>query len=45
MPNDADLLDFLLAVAPDPKILRLILVENPALLYGWPTSDSSDNLR
>jgi predicted TIM-barrel fold metal-dependent hydrolase len=36
MPNDADLLDFLLKVAPDEKTRRLILCANPARLYGWP---------
>lgn len=35
MPNDADLLDLLLAWAPDPAIRRRILVENPASLYGF----------
>jgi hypothetical protein len=36
MPNDGDLLDFLLAAAPDDKTRNLILVDNPAKLYGWP---------
>jgi len=36
-PNDGDLLDFLLAVAPDQKIRDGILADNPARLYGWPT--------
>jgi len=45
MPNDADLLDFLLAVAPDGEIRRLILVDNPAVLYGWPTSGTCESLR
>jgi 2-pyrone-4,6-dicarboxylate lactonase len=36
MPNDADLLDFLLVAAPDEKIRQLILCDNPARLYGWP---------
>ena len=35
-PNDADLLDFLLAAVPDEKDRRLILADNPARLYGWP---------
>jgi 2-pyrone-4,6-dicarboxylate lactonase len=35
MPNDADLLDFLLAAAPDEKSRKLILSDNPAKLYGW----------
>ena len=36
MPNDADLLDFLLTAAPEENIRKLILVDNPAKLYGWP---------
>jgi predicted TIM-barrel fold metal-dependent hydrolase len=36
MPNDGDLLDFLLAVAPEEHIQKLILADNPAKLYGWP---------
>ncbi|HSK28728.1 MAG TPA: amidohydrolase family protein, partial [Candidatus Limnocylindria bacterium] len=39
MPNDGDLLDFLLAVAPDEKTRKLILADNPATLYGWPQSN------
>jgi 2-pyrone-4,6-dicarboxylate lactonase len=39
MPNDADLLDFLLAVAPDEKTRKLILADNPATLYGWRQSN------
>lgn len=35
-PDDADLLDLLLAAAPDPRLQRLILADNPARLYGWP---------
>jgi len=35
MPNDGDLLDFLLAAAPDDTIRKQILVDNPAKLYGW----------
>ena len=35
MPNDGDLLDFLLAAAPDETIRKQILVDNPAVLYGW----------
>jgi 2-pyrone-4,6-dicarboxylate lactonase len=38
MPNDADLLDFLLAAAPDDKSRKWILSDNPAKLYGWPAS-------
>ena len=37
MPNDGDLLDFLLAAAPDERIRNEILADNPAKLYGWPT--------
>jgi 2-pyrone-4,6-dicarboxylate lactonase len=37
MPNEGDLLDFLLAVAPDESIRKQILADNPAKLYGWPT--------
>ena len=40
MPNDADLLDFLLAATPDETTLKLILSENPAKLYGWPASET-----
>ena len=36
MPNDGDLLDFLLAAAPDERIRNAILADNPANLYGWP---------
>jgi 2-pyrone-4,6-dicarboxylate lactonase len=35
-PNDADLLDFLLAAVPEEKDRRLILADNPGRLYGWP---------
>jgi len=38
MPNDGDLLDFLLAVAPEEQSRHLILADNPAKLYGWPAS-------
>jgi 2-pyrone-4,6-dicarboxylate lactonase len=34
-PDDGDLLDFLLAAAPDPAHRQAILVDNPARLYGW----------
>lgn len=34
-PDEADLLDFLLEAAPDPKHRALILADNPARLYGW----------
>lgn len=36
-PDDGDLLDFLLAAAPDEKQRNAILADNPARLYGWPT--------
>jgi 2-pyrone-4,6-dicarboxylate lactonase len=36
IPDDGDLLDFLLAAAPDEKIRNGILADNPARLYGWP---------
>ena len=35
MPNDADLLDFLLLGAPDEATRKQILCDNPARLYGW----------
>lgn len=34
-PNDGDLLDLLAEFAPDEKIRRKILVENPVVLYGF----------
>ncbi len=34
-PNDGDLLDLLLEFAPDEKVRRKILVDNPAALYGF----------
>ena len=36
MPNDGDLLDFLLAAVPDENIRNRILADNPAHLYAWP---------
>jgi hypothetical protein len=36
MPNDGDLLDFLLAAAPEKQTQKMILADNPATLYGWP---------
>jgi 2-pyrone-4,6-dicarboxylate lactonase len=39
IPNDGDLLDFMVAVAPDHQTRRLILADNPARLYGWPSED------
>jgi predicted TIM-barrel fold metal-dependent hydrolase len=35
IPNDGDLLDFMLAAAPDESIRQKILADNPATLYGW----------
>jgi len=37
-PDDAVLFDLLGEWAPDPVTRRLILVQNPATLYGFPTS-------
>ena len=34
-PNDGDLLDLLAEFAPDEKTRRKILVDNPAVLYGF----------
>ena len=36
LPDDADVFDFLLAVAPAEETRRLILADNPARLYGFP---------
>jgi 2-pyrone-4,6-dicarboxylate lactonase len=38
MPNDGDLLDFLLTPVRDETIRKQILSDNPARLYGWPMS-------
>jgi predicted TIM-barrel fold metal-dependent hydrolase len=35
IPNDADLLDFLLTAVPDEQTRTRILSDNPAQLYGW----------
>ena len=35
MPNDGDLVDMLPRYAPDPDLLRGIVVDNPARLYGF----------
>ena len=35
-PNEGDLLDLLAVIAPDEKVRRRILVENPARLFGFP---------
>jgi predicted TIM-barrel fold metal-dependent hydrolase len=37
-PNDATLLDLLAEWAPDPVTRTRILVQNPGVLYGFPTS-------
>jgi predicted TIM-barrel fold metal-dependent hydrolase len=34
-PNDGDLVDLLAAFAPDAQIRKQILVDNPAVLYGF----------
>ena len=36
IPDDGDLLDFLLAAVPEEKTRNAILADNPAKLYGWP---------
>jgi predicted TIM-barrel fold metal-dependent hydrolase len=38
MPNDGDLVDTLADWAPDPTVRRKILVDNPAKLYGFPST-------
>ncbi len=35
MPDDADIVDFIGDVAPDPMLLRRIVSDNPARLYGF----------
>ena len=35
MPDDGDLLDFLLATVPEERTRNAILADNPARLYGW----------
>jgi predicted TIM-barrel fold metal-dependent hydrolase len=35
VPDDADLLDFLLLAVPDEGHRHQVLVDNPARLYGW----------
>lgn len=34
-PDDGDLIDFIPVAIPDPDHQRLVLVDNPARLYGW----------
>ncbi|MDX1406324.1 MAG: amidohydrolase family protein [Woeseiaceae bacterium] len=36
MPNDGDLVDLIPAMIPDEKTQRLVLVENPQRLFGFP---------
>ena len=38
LPNDADLLDYLLVQAGDQATVHKILVDNPARLFRWPKS-------
>jgi len=35
IPDDGDLLDFLIAAVPDEQTRNAILADNPARLYGW----------
>jgi predicted TIM-barrel fold metal-dependent hydrolase len=35
-PNDADLLELMYRYAPDEAIIRKIMVDNPAKLFGFP---------
>jgi predicted TIM-barrel fold metal-dependent hydrolase len=37
MPNDGDLVDLIPLWFPDERTQRLVLVDNPAKLYGFPT--------
>jgi hypothetical protein len=37
-PDDALLFDLLLVWAPNEKVRRLILIDNPAVLYDYPKS-------
>jgi predicted TIM-barrel fold metal-dependent hydrolase len=34
-PDDGDLVDFIPAAIPDPAHQQMVLVDNPARLYGW----------
>jgi D-galactarolactone isomerase len=36
MPNDVSLLDMMLDWIPDEKTRNLVMVENPAKLFGFP---------
>jgi predicted TIM-barrel fold metal-dependent hydrolase len=42
MPNDADLLDLMLAWAPDETALRRIMVDNPQELFGFADARSNE---
>jgi hypothetical protein len=44
-PDDGDLLDFMLAAAPEENARKLILADNPAKLYGWPRSGPDEFAR
>jgi predicted TIM-barrel fold metal-dependent hydrolase len=35
MPNDADLVDVIPYMMPDPETQQRVLVENPAKLFGF----------
>ena len=35
MPNDADLVELFFRCAPDPALRQQILVNNPAVLFGY----------
>ena len=35
MPNDGELVDLIAEIAPDEKTRRLMLVDNPAKLFGF----------
>jgi 2-pyrone-4,6-dicarboxylate lactonase len=35
MPDEADLVDFVADVAPEPEVMQKLMVDNPARLYGW----------
>ncbi len=36
VPNEGDLLDLLAQIAPDPRLRKRILVDNPQRLFGFP---------
>jgi len=35
MPNDADLVDIIPKMIPDPDLQQKVLVDNPAKLFGF----------